>query len=55
VKWRRDHPNLSQPGWSEELDAFEAEARDLLDGPPPDLPADVFAPGPGSPVRDPSG
>jgi hypothetical protein len=46
VKWRRDHLNLSQPGWSEELDAFQAEARNLLDGPPPELPADVFAPGP---------
>jgi serine/threonine protein kinase/WD40 repeat protein len=34
---------------------FQAEARPALDGPPPELPADVFAPGPGSPVRDPSG
>jgi WD40 repeat protein len=46
LKWRRDHPNLSQPGWSAELDAFQAEARALLDGPHPELPADVFAPGP---------
>jgi tetratricopeptide (TPR) repeat protein len=46
MKWRHEHPNPGQPGWSEELDAFEAEARDLLYGPPPDLPADVFAPGP---------
>jgi tetratricopeptide (TPR) repeat protein len=44
VKWRRDHPNLGQPGWSSELDAFQAEARALLDGPPPELPADAFAP-----------
>jgi serine/threonine protein kinase/WD40 repeat protein len=43
VKWRRDHPNLTQPGWSDELDAFQAEARALLDGPPAELPADVFA------------
>jgi tetratricopeptide (TPR) repeat protein len=46
VKWRRDHPNLTQPGWDEELDAFQAEARALLDGPPAELPADVFAPEP---------
>jgi hypothetical protein len=44
LKWRGDHPNPGQPGWSEELDAFEAEARALLNGPPPELPADVFAP-----------
>jgi WD40 repeat protein/Flp pilus assembly protein TadD len=46
VQWRRDHPNLTQPGWSQELDAFQAEAQALLDGPPPGLPADVFAPEP---------
>jgi hypothetical protein len=44
VKWRRDHPNLTQPGWSDDLDAFQTEARALLDGPPAELPADVFAP-----------
>jgi WD40 repeat protein len=44
LKWRRDHPNPGQPGWSEELDAFEAEAQALLNGAPPELPADVFAP-----------
>jgi serine/threonine protein kinase/WD40 repeat protein len=44
VRWRRDHPNLTQPGWSEELDAFQAEARALLDAPPLELPPDVFAP-----------
>jgi hypothetical protein len=48
VRWRRDHPNPAQPGWSEELEAFQAEARALLDGPPPELLADVFAPGPPS-------
>jgi tetratricopeptide (TPR) repeat protein len=46
LKSRRDHANPAQPGWSEELDAFEAEARDLLNRPPPELPADVLAPGP---------
>jgi WD40 repeat protein/Tfp pilus assembly protein PilF len=44
VQWRRDHPNLTQPGWSQELDFFQAEAQALLDGPPPELPAEVFAP-----------
>jgi tetratricopeptide (TPR) repeat protein len=44
VRWRRDHLNLTQPGWSDYLDAFQAEARALLDGPPAELPADVFAP-----------
>ena len=43
MKWRRDHPNLAQPGWSDELDSFQAEAKALLDSPPPVLPADVFA------------
>jgi serine/threonine protein kinase/WD40 repeat protein len=46
--WRRDHPYLTQPGWSYELDAFQTEARALLDGPPAELPADVFVPGPPS-------
>jgi tetratricopeptide (TPR) repeat protein len=44
IQWRRGHPNLSEPSWNEELDTFEAEARTLLDGPSPELPADVFAP-----------
>ena len=44
VRWRRDHPNLTQIGLSDELDAFQAEAQSLLDGPPLELPADVFAP-----------
>jgi WD40 repeat protein len=46
LKWRRDHSNLTQPRWNEELDAFQAESRALLNGPPPELPADVFAPAP---------
>ncbi len=44
VKWRRDHPTLHDPGWSQELDEFQHEARDLLYGMSPDFPADVFAP-----------
>jgi tetratricopeptide (TPR) repeat protein len=44
VRWRRDHPNPPQPGWSEELDTFQAEGQALLDGPTFELPADVFAP-----------
>jgi hypothetical protein len=43
VKWRRNHPNLT-PGWSDELDGFQTEAQALLDGPPAELPAHVFAP-----------
>jgi WD40 repeat protein len=46
VKWRRDHLDLTQPESSDELDAFQAEARALLDGSPAELPADVFAPEP---------
>jgi serine/threonine protein kinase/WD40 repeat protein len=53
VKGRHDHPNPAQPGWSEELNAFEVEARALLDGPSAELPADVFAPEPPNrPGRD---
>ena len=44
LKWRRDHPAEPQPGWNEELDAFQAEAESVLAGPPGELPADVFAP-----------
>jgi WD40 repeat protein len=44
VKWRGDHPNLAQPGWSAELDAFQSEAKALLGYPPERLPDDVFAP-----------
>jgi tetratricopeptide (TPR) repeat protein len=44
VKWRRDYPDRAQPRENVELDAFQAEARILLDGPPSELPADVFAP-----------
>jgi serine/threonine protein kinase/WD40 repeat protein len=43
IQWRRDHPNLTQPGWSEELDAFQAEAEAVLAGPGVELPEDVFA------------
>jgi hypothetical protein len=43
VKWRRDHPNRAQPGWSQELDGFQAEAQALLNGSPPELPDDVFS------------
>jgi serine/threonine protein kinase/WD40 repeat protein len=43
VQWRRDHPE--QPDHHRtELDAFQAEARALLNGPSPELPAEVFAP-----------
>jgi serine/threonine protein kinase/WD40 repeat protein/Flp pilus assembly protein TadD len=45
AKWRRAHPNLPAQ-WSAELDAFQAEAREVLYGPLLDLPADLFAPGP---------
>jgi serine/threonine protein kinase/WD40 repeat protein len=43
VRWRRDHLNLPWQ-YRTELDAFQAEAQALLDGPPAELPADVFAP-----------
>ena len=44
VRWRRDHPDLRQPGWAEELAAFQAEAEAALSaGPGVDLPDDVFA------------
>ena len=44
VKWRREHLNLTEPRWNEELDAFQAEARALLGSQPLELPPDVFAP-----------
>jgi serine/threonine protein kinase/WD40 repeat protein/Tfp pilus assembly protein PilF len=54
VQWRHDHPN--QPAqWSTELDAFQAEVQALLDGPPFELPADVFAPSPRSDRESSSG
>jgi tetratricopeptide (TPR) repeat protein len=43
IQWRRDHPNLRQPGWSEELAAFQAEAEAVLARPTSELPDDVFA------------
>jgi serine/threonine protein kinase/WD40 repeat protein len=48
LMWRHDQPKPPQPGGTQELDAFEAEARALLDGRPAELPADAFAPGPPS-------
>ena len=44
VRWRRDHPNLSVPQWSAELDAFQAEAEAALADPGAKWPDDVFAP-----------
>jgi WD40 repeat protein len=43
VRWRRDHPNLRDPSWSRELDEFQAEAQAVLNAPPDELPANVFA------------
>jgi len=43
IRWRRDHPNPTQPGWSEDLDAFQAEAEAALAGPMGEFPEDVFA------------
>jgi WD40 repeat protein/Flp pilus assembly protein TadD len=43
VRWWRDHPNQSAQH-STELDAFRTEAKALLDGPPTELPAEVFVP-----------
>ena len=48
VEWRRSHPNQTGPGWSEELDEFQAEAQDLLKAAPPELPNDLFGPDPSS-------
>ncbi len=42
IRWRREHTNLSRQ-WNAELDAFQAEAQAVLDGPTLDLPDDVFA------------
>ena len=30
LRWRREHPNPAGPGWSEELNMFQAEAEALL-------------------------
>jgi serine/threonine protein kinase/WD40 repeat protein/tetratricopeptide (TPR) repeat protein len=43
LRWRRDHPNLTQPQWAADLDAFQAEAKAALGGPGIELPDDVFA------------
>jgi serine/threonine protein kinase/WD40 repeat protein/tetratricopeptide (TPR) repeat protein len=40
LRWRRDHPKLSQRGWPEELDRFQAEAEAALS----EWPDDIFAP-----------
>jgi len=44
VRWRREHSNLAQPDWSQELDRFRAEAEGVLAGARAELPASVFAP-----------
>jgi WD40 repeat protein/tetratricopeptide (TPR) repeat protein len=44
LRWRREHPNPAGPGWSQELNMFQAEAEELLNAPLPPLPADPFAP-----------
>jgi len=44
LRWRREHPNPAGPGWSEELDMFQAEAEALLNAALPPLPANPFAP-----------
>jgi tetratricopeptide (TPR) repeat protein len=44
LRWRREHPNPAGPGWTEELNMFQAEAEELLNAPLPPLPANPFAP-----------
>jgi eukaryotic-like serine/threonine-protein kinase len=44
VRWRREHPNLAQSTWSEELDRFRAEAEEVLARASAEVPPDVFAP-----------
>ncbi len=44
VEWRRSHPNQTGPGWTEELDEFQAEAQNLLKAAPAELPNDLFGP-----------
>ena len=44
LRWRREHPNPAGPGWSQELNMFQAEAEALLNAALPPLPADPFAP-----------
>ena len=44
IRWRDEHPNPRQPGWSEELNMFQAEAEQLLNAALPLLPARPFAP-----------
>jgi serine/threonine protein kinase/WD40 repeat protein len=48
IKWRQEHRKL--PDWYRAvLDAFEAEARSVMDGPASVLPANVFGPKASSP------
>ncbi len=48
IRWRSEHPNPSQPGWSEELNMFQAEAEELVNAALPALPTNPFAPEQGS-------
>jgi WD40 repeat protein/tetratricopeptide (TPR) repeat protein len=43
LRWREMHRKPAYAGWNEELDAFQAEARVMLEDHAEDLPADVFA------------
>ncbi len=44
VRWRREHPNPAGPGWTEELNMFQAEAEELLNAALPPMPPNPFAP-----------
>jgi tetratricopeptide (TPR) repeat protein len=44
VAWRREHPNLEQPDWYEELDRFRSEADEVFAAKRAELPSNVFAP-----------
>jgi hypothetical protein len=46
MKWRREHPNLADLGWTEELNMFQAEASALLNPPLQELPGEPFGPVP---------
>jgi hypothetical protein len=48
VKWRQGHRNLPDQ-YNADLDAFEVEARSIMDGPASVLPANVFGPKASSP------
>ena len=49
LRWRREHPKPAGPGWTEELNMFQAEAEELLNATLPALPENPFAP-PQSPL-----